>query len=178
MPSVITFDGHDGCGKSTLASRVADHIGGRVVKPFGGELGDHIAWLWRGKRFAEADALARASIERVTENAARAAPGAPLVFDRHWTTMFTVLPEEFWAAWGPLPPTVICHAETGTLVRRLVERGEDAGDTAEHEHYQDLYLRLAGRAEHSLVLDTTHRSIEDCAERAIAFWEQAARPGA
>jgi broad-specificity NMP kinase len=164
-PSIIAVDGHDGCGKTTLASAVADRLGGQAVRPFGDTLGDHIAWLWQHKRFDEADALARASVERMLSTNER----RPLVFDRHWGTMFSVLPERFWERWLPLPPTVICRAETPVIMARLSARGEPAGDAEHHDHFDQVYVGLAAANPLALVLDTTSRSMSSCLELAIAF---------
>ena len=163
-PSLLVFDGHDGCGKSTLAALTAAELGGQVVKPFSDSLGDHIAWLWRNERFADADRLARSSLERVREQFP-----PPLIFDRHWTTMFTVLPEEFWAEWGELPPTVVCHAATDTVMTRLDSRGEDLGDPQEHDYFNELYVKLAPMARNHLVLDTTSVGVEDCLAQVLDF---------
>lgn len=164
--NIVVFDGHDGCGKSTLARAVATQIDGQVVKPFGDRLGDHIAWLWRNRRFDEADKLARASIERETE---LADPNRPVIFDRHWATMFSVLPEDLWHTWYPLPLTVICHAETDVVVARLLERGEDAGDYNVHAQFQDIYLNLAKLTPASLVVDTTAQSVDESVRLVLAF---------
>jgi thymidylate kinase len=161
---IIVLDGHDGCGKSTLAQRVAGLVGGRVVKPFGDSLGDHIAWLWGNERFAEADALARSSIERVLRQNA-----GPLVFDRHWATMFTVLPEELWPGWGEPPRTVLCHASLDAVVKRLTERGEEVGDLAQHDYYLKRYLDVVERCPRHLVVDTEENPIHDCVSRIAAF---------
>jgi hypothetical protein len=151
------FDGHDGCGKSTLAAMFAQRIGGIVVKPFADTLGDHIAWLWRQERFEEADVLARASTERVL-----AAHGdRPVIFDRHWATMFSVLPERYRERWGLLPPTVICRADTGTVMRRLRARGEHEGQAAVHDHYDRVYTSLAQLSPSAHVIDTTAASSAD-----------------
>lgn len=166
MQRIIAFDGHDGCGKSTLAGEVARHIGGQVVKPYPDSLGDHIAWLWGKGRFREADALARSSVERVLE---RADPGRPIVFDRHWATMYTVLPEEMWPAWRPLPPTVICHADTDVIMDRLRQRGESPGERQEHEHYGRFYVSLAKLTPESLLLDTSLASVVDSTGQVLRF---------
>jgi broad-specificity NMP kinase len=162
---VLVFDGHDGCGKSTLAKAVAEREGGVVVKPFADSLGDHIAWLWRSKRFAEADALARASVERVMTSH----PERLLVFDRHWATMFSVLPQGYWHSWHPLPPTVVCRADTSVVMRRLDSRGEDGGDPAVHDHFDRVYTELAGLAPAATVIDTTDTPFDECVHRAVAF---------
>ncbi|WP_242905052.1 AAA family ATPase [Actinomadura terrae] len=164
---IIVLDGHDGCGKSTLARQVARLTGGSVVKPFGDTLGDHIAWLWGNRRFAAADELARSSIERVLQRE----PGT-LVFDRHWATMFTVLPEHFWSNWGEPPRTVLCTASVETVVRRLTERGEDPGDRDEHAHYLTQYLKVIERCPRSLVLETDRVGLDGCVAAISGFLEE------
>jgi thymidylate kinase len=163
--SIIAFDGHDGCGKSTLAAAVADRLGGCVVKPFGDTLGDHIAWLWRHERFEEADALARASVDRVTHTTAI----RPLVFDRHWATMFSVLPDRFRERWQPLPVTVICRADTPVVMARLAERGEPAGDAGQHDYFDKVYVGLAAANPRTFVLDTTAAPHSVSLERVMVF---------
>lgn len=161
----LVLDGHDGCGKSTIAALVAERIGGRVVKPFCDSLGDHIAWLWGNQRFTEADVLSRSAVERISDTD----DPRPMVFDRHWTTMFTVLPEEYWPNWGDLPPTVVCHAPTEVVRARLGERGEARGDRAEHDYYQNRYRELAALTPRALVLDTGATPLADCVTQVIEF---------
>jgi broad-specificity NMP kinase len=161
----LVFDGHDGCGKSTLAAAVAAHLGLVVVKPFADTLGDHIAWLWRNRRYAEADHLARTSVERIVERHGR----NRLVFDRHWATMFSVLPTEYRLAWGRLPPTVICRADTASIMERLRQRGEPEGDPAQHDHYDRVYTSLAALAPAAMVLDTTRTPLAECVTRVCEF---------
>jgi thymidylate kinase len=152
----VVFDGHDGAGKSTLARLTAELIDGTVVKPFGDLLGDHIAWLWGNEKFQEADWLARSSIERVLSTAAE----GPLVFDRHWATMYSVLPSQYWENWHPLPRTIVCHTTPEATRARLAERGEDPLEYEHHVHYQEIYRRL-GQNNGALVLDTTHATADE-----------------
>lgn len=154
---IFVVDGHDGCGKSTLAREIARTIGGTVVKPFGDTLGDHISWLWQHKRFDEADAVARTSIERVLQQ-----NQGSLVFDRHWATMFTVLPERLWAKWGDPPRTVLCTADLDVVVSRLLKRGEEVGDLASHEYYLARYSDVINRCDQHFVIDTGKFSVTEC----------------
>jgi thymidylate kinase len=166
MDRVLVLDGHDGCGKTTLGRLAAQKLGASYVRPFPDTLGDHIAWLWRSLRFDEADALARSAVERVIGTGT---PGEALVFDRHWATMFTVLPESYWPGWGTLPPTVICDAPSTLVMERLAERGEHVGDRESHEYYQNLYRRLADRCDRSLVVDTGVGEVATNVTRIVAF---------
>jgi cytidylate kinase len=169
---IVVLDGHDGCGKSTLNEFLARHIGATVVEPFADTLGDHIAWLWQLQRFTEADTLARASVERVLAKH----PGK-LVFDRHWATMFTVLPEELWVRRGSLPRTVICTRDLATVVERLARRAESIGDRDQHAYYPGRYVEVAGCCPRHLILDTGKADTDACLSEITAFLEQATEEG-
>jgi len=160
---ILVLDGHDAAGKSTLVGLLSDRLGAQVVKPFAGPLGDLIAWLWGDGRFEEADMVARLAVERANQVSARA------VFDRHWLSLFTVLPERMWERWLPLPPTVLCWADVETTCRRLEIRGEPVGDRAAHEYYVDRYRVLAERLGVPIV-DTAASSEEDCVEEILGLW--------
>ena len=139
-PQIIVLDGHDGSGKTTLARLAAETLGGTYVKPFDGTLGDMIMWLSDERRYELADQLARASIEKIVQEH----PASPLlIFDRHWLSMFTLFPAKLRDLWHPLPATILCWTDLETTRSRLLARGEDPGDDAEHQHYIRLYRTLA-----------------------------------
>lgn len=168
------LDGHDAAGKTTLARLLAERVDAEVIQPFTGTLGDLIAWLWTHERYEEADSLARTALERAYERLG----GAPrVVFDRHWLSLFSVLPERLWESWMPPPPTILCWVDTETTCRRLVERGEPVGSRGEHAHYVARYRALARRFRVPL-LDTSERTIDECldllAERFLSGLETAA----
>jgi hypothetical protein len=167
-PVVFVLDGHDAAGKTTLAALLAERTGARLIRPFEGKLGKLIAWSWGRSEFELADSIARASVRK--ELASNG--GAPaLVFDRHWLSLFTVLPRSFHDAWRPLPPTVLCWTDVETTCRRLAERGEPVGDVRTHEHYCARYRELA--AEHGVpVVDTTRLGLEDAYEVVAARFEE------
>ena len=103
MQEIIVLDGHDGAGKSTIGSLLAERLGGLQVKPYTDSLGDMLSWLWQKSHFELVDELARLAIEKVIEEN----PGSTLlIFDRHWLSMFTVFTREFSMRSGiqyPLP---------------------------------------------------------------------------
>jgi len=162
-PYIVVIDGHDGAGKTTLATKLAAELNGRYVKPFGGSLGDMIAWLWQRSRFREADALARAALEMAI---AESKEDEILVFDRHWLTMYSVLPEEYWPGWEPRPRrTILCWCDVPTTVERLTARGEPAGEISVHAYYCDVYADLARRFQIPII-DTSALGPDDTLDQA------------
>ncbi len=108
---VIVLDGHDGAGKSTLVALLQQRLGGVTVKPFNDSLGDLLVWLIAQQRFDLANQLALQSVEK----GLRSTTGeGPRWFDRHWLSLFTLLPESCFESWMPLPPTVLCWASPGS----------------------------------------------------------------
>ncbi|MCK9495591.1 MAG: hypothetical protein M0R75_08855 [Dehalococcoidia bacterium] len=167
LTDILVIDGHDGAGKTSIAQRL-DPEYGRYVKPFGGTLGDHIAWL-AGKartsdeRWAEVDATARAAVESVLEQHADA---ERLIFDRHWLSMFTLLPEAYRLAWYPVPHTVLCWTSLDVTLHRLDRRGEALGDVAAHRHYIEAYADLAARYRVPVV-DTSELTPEEATAEVV-----------
>ncbi|MDQ5821773.1 MAG: AAA family ATPase [Actinomycetota bacterium] len=163
MRRIVVLDGHDASGKSTLAPLLASSLGGAYAQPFAETLGDLIAWLWGSERFEEANDVAHLAVERAL---AQGDETTPLVFDRHWLTLFTVLPERLHASWLPLPLTVLCWTDGATTARRLAQRSEPVGDLAQHEHYCRLYRELA--LVHDVpILDTTALSVQAAVDRLV-----------
>jgi len=161
-PAILVIDGHDGAGKTSVAQRL-DPVYGRYVKPFSGTLGDHIAWLASKQRWAEVDTTARAAVEFILE---RHAEAERLIFDRHWLSMFTLLPEEHRVAWYPVPHTVLCWTNLDTTLHRLDRRGEAIGDVGKHRHYIEAYAALAARYRVPVV-DTTELTPEEGAAEVV-----------
>ncbi len=161
--SVLVLDGHDAAGKTTLARKVADSLGGRYVKPFDGTLGDMIIWLYERRNFEQADELSGASVEKTVLGNS---DSSLLVFDRHWMSMFTLFPPSLRQGWFPLPSTILCWADLTTTAKRLSERGEEVGNLAEHEHFVQLYKDIA--EEFGVpVVDTSLESAEDSLARVL-----------
>ena len=161
VPAIIVFDGHDGAGKTTLARLAAAALGGAYVKPFDSTLGDMIAWLCEKQRFQLADQLSRASIQKIVREHAES---PLLVFDRHWLSMFTLLPAELRDPCFPLPTTILCWTDLETTRSRLSARGEDPVDHAEHEHFLQLYRSLAEEF-NVPIINTTSQTTEQSLNR-------------
>jgi thymidylate kinase len=165
---ILAIEGHDGSGKTSVAQRMAARIGAKYVKPYDGLLGDHIAWCWKNRRFDLAHAISRSAVERqIALNAGEKL----LVFDRHWLTMFTVLPEVLWQEWS-LVPTILCWTSVESTRSRLLARGEvDEAMLDVHEYYCKLYRTIAEK--YSIpVIDTTLNTVEESVEQASLIWSK------
>ena len=135
---ILVVDGHDGAGKTTIAKCIAERYGMKYVKPFSDSLGDLIAWAYRQQKFEFANNIALAAIEKqLSDN-----KGIDLVFDRHWLSMYTVLPEEFHSLWQR-PITICCWADVNTTINRLRSRNEFEVNEWNHEYYCEAYKNYA-----------------------------------
>jgi cytidylate kinase len=157
QPIIIAIDGHDGSGKTTIARLLADKLNAKYIKPFSDTLGDLIAWSYRKKKYNFANDIALASIKKhIDEN-----PGVDcFVFDRHWLSMFTVLPEEFCASWLPLPITVLCWANVKTTEKRFKERDEVEPYPGCHEYFCRVYKEIAEKY-NAFIVDTSNESVPE-----------------
>lgn len=137
---IIVIDGHDGSGKTTIARLLAEKINAKYIKPFTDSLGDLIAWSYRKKEYRFVNEIALAAIKKNLEEN----PGVDfLVFDRHWLSMFTVLSQEFYEYWFPLPITILCWADVKTTGDRLKERNEVEPYPGCNEYYCKVYKEIA-----------------------------------
>lgn len=158
---ILAFDGHDGSGKTSLALRVAELSGASYRRPFAGVRGERLFALASAGRYEEANAHAISCVRR-----ARGSDGARIVFDRHWMTVFTLLPQQCWDEWLPLPPTVLCWADLETTTRRLAQRERQGAGESDHERWLTTYRALSERFECEVV-DTTTASTDDLARRLV-----------
>lgn len=158
-PDIIAIDGHDASGKSTISALVARDQGGVVARAFPDALGGMIAWLAERGEFARANELAHLGVKKaVSDNF-----GARLlVFDRHWLTIFTLLPEAFWQSWLPRPRTVLCWTNSIVTKQRLEARGEVTADVASYDRSIAQFRRIAEALDVPLV-DTSYSSPEAAA---------------
>lgn len=163
---IIALDGHDGSGKTTLAKDLAEHIGGIYIRPFGGEAGEMLIGLAEQKKYEELCAFGKEKLNSICTGY----QNKVLVCDRHWMTVFSLLPQEYWndPGWLPLPPTALCYAALETTLSRLSERSEKAYDRDYHSYYLDLYLRLA-QLFNAKVLRTDHYNYKDSLAQ-LADW--------
>lgn len=118
---LIAIDGHDGAGKTTLATALAERVGALYVRPFGGTRGDQMVRAWRSNRL---DEVLRIGDDTLREVLASARDGRRLVLDRGWLTVATLVPRQsFAAAWRLWLPTALIWCDEQTTRARLRERG-------------------------------------------------------
>jgi hypothetical protein len=87
--------------------------------------------------------LAAAIAHKAVQDCFAMATSSIAIFDRHWMTVFSMLPEEYWHSWEPLPPTTLCWADLPTTLERLKNRTQPDDDDFDHPHYLSVYWKLA-----------------------------------
>jgi hypothetical protein len=139
---VLAVDGHDGAGKSTLARRLADKLGAEYARPFGGPAGADFLRAAEGNDPERAIAIARSAI---VATLARLPDADVVVFDRCWMTVFSAMPDDYFAVWGHRIPTILCWTDFNTTIDRLGARAEKPEAAEWHRHYLARYAYLARR---------------------------------
>ncbi|WP_221393712.1 hypothetical protein [Dyadobacter sp. NIV53] len=156
---IITLDGHDGSGKTTLANLLAKELGGIYVRPFAGLAGKKLIGLADQKDYENVVSFGYETVLGFVNSYSNEI----LVFDRCWMTVFSLVPENFRhdPRWFPLPLTVLCYSDLDHTLLRLAQRTEEKFDVNYHQYYLDLYLELS-REFHSNLLLTDKNEIPDC----------------
>ncbi|MBS0028074.1 hypothetical protein ACTJJ0_06580 [Chitinophaga sp. 22321] len=162
-PLILAIDGHDGAGKTTMATLLAQETGGTYLRPFGGKTGAALIDSAEKKDFQRVADLGKAAINALLQENKHQ---EILVFDRHWMTIFTLIPSSFWKDWLPVPPTTLCYADIDTTLQRLGERTEEKYTTAYHTAYQEQYLSI-GKQFGANILRTDQYSREECLARLL-----------
>lgn len=155
---IIVVDGHDGTGKTTIAEKIAQMNDFKYVRPFGGDIGSLIEWSCRHEKYDFLNNLALMSVEKILDDN----KGMNLVFDRHWMSMFTILPEEYHKLWKR-PVTICCWADTDTITKRIAIRESERVDVWDTEKYIRLYKDYAKRYG-AMLLDTGKNDVDKCIE--------------
>jgi cytidylate kinase len=170
---VVGLDGHDGAGKSTLAEAVARRLGGIHLQPFTGSSGRRL--LVAAKRGDIEQTL------RIGEQALQAALDvdagtAPLVLDRSWVTVASLVPwpvfQQRWRLWIP---TIVCWADLDTTLERLRRREESGADREWHQGYIVRYREIAADTA-TPVLVTTRSTVEQSIADVLALATKILQP--
>ncbi|MBK6699592.1 MAG: hypothetical protein IPG55_06760 [Saprospiraceae bacterium] len=167
--SLIAFDGHDGSGKTTLSKMFAEKTDTIYVRPFSGDMGTRLLELAEKKDF---DSVSKFGADIINNIYARY-KNEILVFDRHWMTVFSLLPEKYWynEVWLPLPKTILCYVDLRTTLSRLKNRMEEEFDRDYHNNYLAIYMKLGSYFKVD-VLRTDQFGISECLNKIIDFTEK------
>ena|ERR1035437_7918058 len=171
---IIAIDGHDGSGKTTLAKLLAEKLGGIYIRPFGGDAGLQLIGYADKKDYKNVSLFGNQCIRKYAE----AYSSDILIFDRHWMTVFSLLPESDRkdATWYPLPLTTLCFSDLEHTLARLQGRTEKGYDKNYHAYYLDLYLKL-GLEFNANILRTDRHSIEECIDKLMEWYQSSQKYG-
>ena len=141
LAGVIGIDGHNGTGKTTIARGVARELNASYQRPFAGERG---LLLDRANQAGDREAVLRIGSAALTAAIHRNGPTRPIVLDRSWMTVGSLLTDEdFYDRWNIWVPTILCWSDLPTTLERLGQREEPTESAAWHEHYIDRYRCMA-----------------------------------
>ncbi len=156
---ILAIDGHDGSGKTTLAKLLSEKINGIYIRPFAEENGIQLIKYFDAKDYKKISAFGYETIkkqEQLYQNEI-------LVYDRHWMTVFSLLPESYWndKIWHPLPVTMLCYCDLEHCLNRLKKRTEKSYEENYHAYYLEVYYKLANYFG-ARILRTDQKNIEEC----------------
>jgi hypothetical protein len=162
---LIVLDGHDLTGKTTLAKIAAWKLGGRYIEPFSSSIGSMIHFGYLKGEYGFLSRLFKHSMEKALSEAPEG-PG-PVVVDRHWMTVFSLIPKEFWDEWRPFPKTILCTCSSQVMAMRRVANGTFDSMKQEYDSfYLERYEILAKRFEVP-ILDTGKGNLPDVVDTCL-----------
>jgi hypothetical protein len=120
---LIAVDGHDGSGKTTLALALAERVGAKYARPFGGAYGRELIEAWHSGRH---DAVMTTGEKAVRAALNETGMTGNWVFDRGWLTVATLVPKDIFATtWTLWFPTALVWCDEPTTRQRLSARASD-----------------------------------------------------
>jgi deoxyadenosine/deoxycytidine kinase len=152
LPKILVLDGHDATGKTTLAQSLASSINGTYVRPYIEPYGQELLLAAEAHDY---DQVMKISSQAFKNVIMKTSLSKPLIFDRLWITVFTLVPESYHSLWTVRPPTIICWTDLNTTLTRLASRKEVVPQTEWHKYYIDLYKNLAKKYKCE-VIETTN----------------------
>lgn len=157
-PKIIVIDGHDGTGKTTIAKKLAKELDGVYIKPFDGIIGDIIVWLYERKKYKLLNKISFSILEKCIEENNNA---NYLIFDRHWLSIYTLLPSKYYNEEFNFPYTILCTANSKTIIQRLRERNNKEEMNWDNDYFRKKYLEIANNYDLKII-DTSTINIENC----------------
>jgi len=177
LAGVIGIDGHTGTGKTTIARGAADALHASYERPFGGERGLLLA---RADEAGDSDGVLRIGAAAITAAIRRSGPMRPLVVERSWLTVGSLVSDEdFYEHWQLWIPTILCWADLPTTLERLGHCGESAEAAERHRYYVDRY-RCMAEDRGCIIVDTSNATDTEAiaqvvrAARSLLRWTTAA----
>ena len=123
---ILALDGHDAAGKTTLARQLAEAVGARYVRPFGGNSGRKLIEAYEAGRHLETLSIGHQSILSTLESVRE---GDRIVMDRGWVTVATLVPRHLFAAnWVLWVPSTLLWCDEATTRARLLRRDKDENE--------------------------------------------------
>lgn len=165
MQIMLALDGHDGTGKTTLAENLAKALGGKYIRPYGKPFGPELLKASKANNFEKILKIGKDAYRRATSNHT---DGRPLVFDRLWITLFTLLPDSLQKDWIIRPPTAVCWIDFPTTLARISRRDEERYPAIWHKYYIGLYKKLAQKYNCELI-NTMESNQAQALEKLIAW---------
>jgi hypothetical protein len=165
---IIALDGHDGAGKTTLATELAKHLHGISIRPFAGSAGSKLIEAGKSRNIKK---LIRIGSDSITEAILATPKNTPIVLDRGWMTVASLAPdlEFFFSNWHIWVPTVLCWTNLETTLSRLSLRHNEASYSIPwHRHYLNVYKKLAKRS-NSFILRTDQMDQQTCINQLEAW---------
>lgn len=162
----IVIDGHDFSGKKELVHDIKVNIDNSVViNPFKNNIGELFLWLYNNKRYDLASELSLNSVykEDIYQKEIRLK-----IFNRHWPTIFSILPKEYWSIWFPLPNTIICWASPQKTLERMGKYKDEELLSGYTEYNCGIYKKIAQEFNCKLI-DTTVLSREEILQDALQY---------
>lgn len=156
---ILIFDGHDGTGKTTLAKALSKVINAQYLRPFEGKTGEALIEAANAEDFDKVITIGRMAIHTKIDSVTT---HKPLIFDRHWLTVLSLLPETYQKCWPYQDKTYsfLCTAPLQTVKERLHTRKEKKFEDTYHSHYLKKYQELAAKC-NVQILDTQKKSVEE-----------------
>ena len=157
---IVALDGHDGAGKTTLATELSRTLGVVAVAPFSGKVG---RWLMQAADSGNVDLTLEIG-EQALDTAVKTNKAPVLILDRSWLTVASLVPwSRFQQVWTNWLPTVLCWSSLETTLARLALRNEKPESIEWHKKYLQVYRTMAEN-ENVPILRTDQLSVEECVQ--------------